>query len=251
MEYSVQSLGKMAGVSSRTLRYYDEIGLLKPARIHSSGYRMYGDMEVNQLQHILFYRELGLPLDQIKLLMNAPEFDTVRALVQHHQQLLIRRTQLNTLIQNVERTLAAQEGKIAMTDQQKFEGFKTKLVEENEQRYGQEIRSKYGDDVIDQGNARVLSRTMDEQKAVAQLSEQLMVVLKQAYKTGDPSSSEAQHAADLHRQWLSYHWPTYSKEAHAGLANMYVEDERFTAYYDALQPGMTVFLRDAIVIYTS
>ncbi len=75
MEYTVQKLGHLAGVSTRTLRYYDEIGILKPARINSSGYRIYGQAEVNRLQQILFYRELGMGLENIKKLVTSPSFD--------------------------------------------------------------------------------------------------------------------------------------------------------------------------------
>ena len=74
--------------------------------------------------------------------------------------------------------------------------------------------------------------------------------MAEAFKTGDPAGELAQKAADLHKQWLTYYWKEYSKEAHAGLAQMYVDDERFTAYYDKEQPGTAEFLRDAIHIYT-
>lgn len=80
MEYTVQNLGKLAGVSTRTLRYYDEIELLKPARINSSGYRIYGQAEVDRLQQILFYRELGVNLDRIKEIITASTFNGVNAL---------------------------------------------------------------------------------------------------------------------------------------------------------------------------
>ena len=80
MEYTVQRLADLAGVSSRTIRYYDEIGLLKPARINSSGYRLYGEKEVDRLQQILFYRELEVELENIKKIINGPDFDELKAL---------------------------------------------------------------------------------------------------------------------------------------------------------------------------
>jgi len=132
MEYSVQQLAQMAGVSKRTLRYYDEIGILKPARINSSGYRIYGRPEVNQLQQILFYRELGVNLEQIKQIITESSFDSLKALKDHRHKLLKKRAQLDLLIANVEKTIRAAEGRITMTDSEKFEGFKQKLIEENE-----------------------------------------------------------------------------------------------------------------------
>src|SRR5689334_20695829 len=124
MEYTVQKLGQLAGISPRTLRYYDEIGILKPARINSSGYRIYGEIEVDRLQQILFYRELGIDLDTIKELVTSPSFDSANALREHREKLLEKRSQLDLLIANVDKTLALKEGRIIMSDKEKFEGFK-------------------------------------------------------------------------------------------------------------------------------
>jgi DNA-binding transcriptional MerR regulator len=250
MEYTVQKLGLLAGVSTRTLRYYDEIGILKPARINSSGYRIYGQTEVDKLQQILFYKELGLHLDKIKEIVNSPSFNAAKALSEHREQLLDKRVQLDRLIANVEKTINFNEGRIMMTDKEKFEGFKQKMVEDNENKYGKEIREKYGDDAVNKSNQKVLNMTQSEHDEVTKLSEDLHTALAEAFKTGDPAGELAQKAADLHKQWLIYYWSEYSKEAHAGLAQMYVDDERFTAYYDKEQPGTAEFLRDAIYIYT-
>ncbi len=250
MEYTVQKLAQLAGVSTRTLRYYDEIGLLKPARINSSGYRIYGQIEVDKLQQILLYRELRLSLDRIKKIVNDPSFDKVRALKEHREQLLDKRKQLDLLIASVEKTIAFTEGRINMTDKEKFEGFKQKMIDENEKRFGKEIREKYGDAAIDRSNEKVKNMTQEEYEEMIQLERKMMSTLAEAIKLGDPGSEIAQKAAALHKQWLAYFWSEYSKEAHAGLAQMYVDDERFREYYDAKQPGSARFLRDAIHIYT-
>lgn len=250
MEYTVQKLGLLAGISTRTLRYYDEFGILKPARINSSGYRIYGQAEVDRLQQILFYRELGLSLEGIKEIITAPSFDGTRALREHHDRLLQRRQQLDTLILNVERTLAQAEGRITMSNEEKFAGFKQKLIDDNEQKYGQEIRSKYGDEAVDRSNLKLKNMTEEQHAAIQQLEEEMFETLEQAMEQGDSASELAQKAADLHRQWLTFYWDTYSKEAHAGVAQMYVEDERFTAYYDKTRPGLARFLRDAVHVYT-
>ncbi|RTE04866.1 MerR family transcriptional regulator [Paenibacillus whitsoniae] len=250
MEYTVQHLGKLAGVSTRTLRYYDEIELLKPARINSSGYRIYGQAEVDRLQQILFYRELGVGLEEIKAILAQPDFSPADALKSHRELLLDKRRQLDLLITNVDRTIAAAEGRMVMSDKQKFEGFKQKLIDDNESRYGKEVREKYGEDAVNRSNQKVKNMTQQQHEEITHLTEEVLTTLAHAYQTGDPGSELAQKAAGLHKQWLCFYWDQYSPEAHRGLAQMYVDDERFKAYYDAKQPGAAEFLRDAIHIYT-
>lgn len=250
MEYTVQKLARMAGISSRTLRYYDEMGLLKPARVNSSGYRIYGQREVEQLQQILFYRELGFELSSIKDIIAAPAFDSAQALRQHRLKLYQRREQLDDLIANVEKTIATAEGRIIMSDKERFEGFKRQQIEENENKYGKEIREKYGEDTVNRSNERFRNMTQEQYDEANRLSTEYMNALREAFAIGDPACARAQQAADLHRQWLGYFWDGYSPEYHMGLAQMYVDDERFKAYYDKEQPGTAAFLRDVIRIYT-
>ncbi|MGJ7920046.1 MerR family transcriptional regulator [Neobacillus sp. LXY-4] len=250
MEYTVQKLASLASISTRTLRYYDEIGILKPARINSSGYRIYGQAEVNKLQQILFYRELGVNLENIKEIVTSPSFEAGKALKEHREKLLEKRQQLDLLIANVEKTIALTEGRITMSDKEKFEGFKKNMIDENEKKYGKEIREKYGKETVEKSNAKLMNMTQEEYDEATALAEELHLTLAEAFKTGDPAGEVAQKAAELHKKWLLHYWTEYSKEAHAGLAQMYVDDERFTAYYDKEQPGTAAFLRDAIHIYT-
>lgn len=250
MEYTVQKLGNLAGVSTRTLRYYDEIEILRPLRINSSGYRVYGEKEVDRLQQILFYRELGVSLDIIKEIVTAPSFNAANALREHREKLLEKRNQLDDLIANVDKTISIAGGGIKMSDKEKFKGFKKNMIDDNEKKYGKEIREKYGKDTIEKSNAKVMNMTEKQYDEVEKLANQVMITLAEAFKNGNPASEIAQEAADLHKKWLTYYWSEYSKEAHAGLAQMYVDDERFTAYYDKDQPGTAAFLRDAVLIYT-
>jgi hypothetical protein len=141
------------------------------------------------------------------------------------------------------------KGETTMTDQEKFEGFKQNLIDENEQTYGKEIRAKYGDTIVDESNATVKGLTKEQYDKGEQLRFEMEEALKAAFETGDPAGELAQKACDLHKQWLCIYNPKYSKEYHVGLGEMYVADERFRANYDKLAPGCTEFLRDAINIY--
>ncbi|HWQ57577.1 MAG TPA: MerR family transcriptional regulator [Clostridia bacterium] len=249
MDYTVDGLAKLAGVSARTLRYYDGLGLLVARRISSNGYRVYGEAEVDRLQQILFYRELGVPLGDIKGLLEAKDFDAARALEGHLQALVERRGRLDALIRNVERTIQSIKGEDTMADTEKFEGFAQKLVDENERLYGKEIREKYGEEAVERANARVRGMNKDQLAFAQRLAGDVNEALRAAFAQGDPAGELAQQACALHKQWLCLYWEDYNKEKHKGVAEMYVADPRFTAYYDSIAPGCARFLRDAIYIY--
>ena len=250
MEYTVEKLSRLAGVSARTIRYYDQIGLLKPAYTNAAGYRLYGQAEIDRLQQILFYRELGVSLGRIKEIINSAAFNRKHALREHKEKLLAKRAQLDLLIANVDKTIVAMEGGISISDQEKFSGFKEKMIAENEAKYGAEIREKYGAETVDESNRKFLNMTKEEYNEFTKLEAEILSTLKKAFATGDPAGELGQKVADLHRQWLSFTWDQYSNKAHAGLARMYVDDPRFTAYYDREGPGLAEFLRDAILVYT-
>jgi DNA-binding transcriptional MerR regulator len=249
MEYGVGGLAKLAGISARTLRYYDQCGLLSPTRISANGYRVYGPAEVGKLQQILFYREMGVPLDEIQRVLTEPGFDGAAALERHLTALLAKRGQIDALITNVEKTLRSMKGEIMMSDKEKFDGFGWKLVEENERLYGEEIRGKYGEEAVESANAKVRGMSEARHAEAEGFRQAADEALKAAFAQGDPAGSLAQTACDLHRQWLCCYYDGYSKAYHRGLAQTYVDDPRFTAYYDKLAPGCAVFLRDAILIY--
>ncbi len=138
-----------------------------------------------------------------------------------------------------------------MSDNEKFEGFKQKLIDENEQQYGAEIREKYGEELVSGSNAKLKNMTKEQYNKAESLSAEISETLKAAMSEGDPKSELAQKACDLHRQWLQIYWPDgmYSKEAHMGLGEMYLADERFKAYYDGIEAGCAEFLRDALFVY--
>lgn len=247
MEYSIQKLAAMSGVTTRTLRYYDQIGLLKPIRVNSAGYRIYGSEQVDQLQQILFYRELDFPLEEIRRIITEPGYDRREAMETHRQMLLARRRQLDLLIENLTKTIESEDGKRDMSDQEKFEGLKQNLVTENEAKYGEEIRRKYGDNSVDESYRKIKGMTQEQYGRMQQLENEIRQRLSQAVIAGlAPDGEEGAQIAALHKEWLGFTWNFYSKEAHEGLVEMYVLDERFRTYYDAEQEGCAVFLRDAV-----
>ena len=251
MEYTVNRLAALAGVTVRTLHWYDKIGLLHPCRVTDAGYRLYGPREVDALQSILFYRALDVPLRQIAVLLEAPPSGRMAALEGHRAALLEKRAQLDALLATLDKTIEQEEGKRTMTDKEKFEGFKRRLIEDNEAQHGREVREKYGDSAADASNAQLMGLTQQQYDAMQALEAQLRTALAAAVRAGlNPAGEEGARIAALHREWLGFTWPTYSKQAHRGLAEMYVADERFTAYYDGEVPGCARFLRDAIAHYT-
>ncbi len=251
--YKVQELAQLAGVSARTLRYYDQIGLLHPAKVGENGYRLYGSEEVDRLQQILFYRQLGLGLEGIRMLLDDPTYDRRRSLEEHLLALRGQQEQLNLLIRNVEKTLSALKGECRMSDKEKFEGFKAKLIRYNEEKYGAEVAEKYGRSALEESNRKLSGMSEEQWQKQEQLVEEIFTLLEAAMKEGDPAGAAAQKAADLHRRWICLFWKDdlYHKDSHRGLAEMYVADERFTSYYDdRLGEGGAKFLRDAIFHYT-
>lgn len=249
MDYTIQQIATMAGISTRTLRYYDSIGLLAPACITESGYRIYKQPQIDRLQQILFYKHLGLELSSITKILDAPDFDAAAALETHLLLLQKQRDTLDQLILNAQKTLQSLKGTTNMNNQEKFEGFKKQLVDENMEQYADELLQNYGEETVNAANAKMLNMSQQEFEAFEMLGTELNQALIEAVATGDPASPAAQKAAQLHKQWLCCTWPSYSAEAHCSLAQGYVDDPRFTAYYEKIVPGGAVFLRDAILLY--
>ena len=233
--YTVGSLAKLAGVTVRALHHYEDEGLLHPERT-ASGYRRYGAADVERLQQILLLRSCGLSLGAIRDAFADDRFDFRAVLTDHLATLRARQKELETLMGTVEKTIASLEGRCTMTDKERFEGMKARAIAENEEHYGAEVRRRHGDAAMD---AKALEAAILEQ-------------LVQAKATGDPTGEAARELCAMHARWLQMHWGegTYSPAAHAALAEGYVADPRFTAYYDgSAGEGATAFLRDALVAW--
>lgn len=250
MEYSIKKLADLAGVTRRTLRYYDEIGLLKPRRINSSGYRIYGEKEIDLLQQILFYKSMDMKLEDIQKIISKPDFDIPKALIDHLQELVLRRNQLDQLISTVEKTIAYNKGEVEMSNKEKFEGFKKEKLIENENKFGEEIREKYGEGAVVGSNQKFMNMSEDDFKNMQNIENEMFECLKKVVKARDLESEAAKNVYKNHKAWLNFTWESYSPEAHIGLAEMYVKDERFSNYYKE-KAGMEVakVLRNIIIKY--
>lgn len=247
VEYSIQELSHLSGVTTRTLRWYDQIGLLKPSRVAESGYRYYSRVEVDRLQDILYYRALGVGLAQIKECLDDPSFDRLAALKRHLATLEAEQQRLEQLIQSVRDTIGAEERKETMSDEKKFEAFKKQVIERNEKTYGSEIRAKYGDIQVDEANAAVMNLTLEQYQEWSNLGREIQQRLEDAVQAGlSPEWEEGKKIAALHRRWLTLTGTRYDPAKHREIAELYIADERFTHYYDKRVPGCARFLRDAV-----
>ena len=250
MEYGIRELSDLAGVSTRTLRYYDEIGLLKPSRTNEAGYRYYGEREVALLQQILFYRERGFELKQIQKMVYQETFDIMDALQDHLLELERQKTHVENLIMTVKQTILSMKGECRMSDKEKFQALKEQAVRENEEKYGQEIREKYGAQELEASNCRMLNMTETEWSHFQELERAIREQLEMGVQENiAPDSEEAKRIVQLHKEWLSMTWKQYTAKAHKGVAAMYVCDERFRKYYDKKTEGCAELLQKAIAFW--
>ena len=246
--YSIKELAGMAGVSTRTLRYYDEIGLLAPKRT-DNGYRVYDAEDVRALQRIMLLRKCRVPLSDIAGALHEPDFDIGRMLSRHLNDLRRQRSELEETISMVQRAVEGLEAFEAMDDKQKFEQLKRDSVDRFEEEYGSETRERYGDEAIDAASERMLNMSKEAWDAKEELEQRIKDNLVKAMKTGDPASSLSRMVAEMHAQWIRVHWGEngYTPEAHRELARGYLQDPRFVAYYDgACGEGATEFLCEII-----
>lgn len=181
MEYTIKEIAKMAGISTRTLRYYDKINLLKPAMVNPSGYRVYSSHEVSLLQQVLLYKTLGLPLEAIKQIIYNPTYNYQKALEVQLKNLHAKKDQIEQLIVNVEKSLQAIKGEVIMKDEEKFIGLKEKTLLENEKKYGEEIRKRYGDETVVKANEQFLKMTKDDYMKVNKLATNIFEGLKKSF----------------------------------------------------------------------
>lgn len=243
-QYTVKEIAKTARISTRTVHYYDEIGLLSPSTVGENGYRYYDEESLLQLQQILFFKSFGFQLKEIRHFIERPDFDRIQALEDHKARLLVEFERLDTMITTIEHTIEFLKGdKQEMAKEEFFKGYDPEKQEE----YEQEIRQKYGEKAWKQSKERYGSFSKAKQEAIGREGEQITLdILNEFDKGFDHPDVQANIA-----RWYQYMQNFYdcSLEVFEGLGRMYVEDSRFRGVYDARREGFAQFMQQAMSYY--
>ncbi|MER6387475.1 MerR family transcriptional regulator [Streptomyces sp. NPDC059382] len=244
MGHSVGQVAGFAGVTVRTLHHYDEIGLLSPSGRNHAGHRRYDDADLDRLQRILFYRELGFPLDEVAVLLDDPESDPREHLRRQHALLTDRIARLQQMAKAVEHAMEAKKMGIDLTPEERFEVFGDKDPE----RYEQEARERWGDtETYAESQRRAATYTKDDWKLMQDQVADWGVRYSALMDAGEPADGErAMDMAEEHRQHIGTWFYDCGYELHTCLGEMYVSDERFKEFYDSMRAGLAEHLRDAI-----
>lgn len=243
--FTVKQLSKLAGVTPRTLHHYDAIGLLKPSRVGDNGYRYYGEESLLRLQQILFYRELGIPLEDIKKIMGRRDFDVLGALRSHKEALQKQVTRLNRLILTVDNTINHLKGTTTMSNKAYFEGFS----EAEQEKYAAEAEELYDVETVRESNRNWKAYPAAKKEAI--LAEGRAIYTDMiAAMPGGADSPEAQAIVERWRRHMDYFW-TPNLEQLLGLANGYNDDPRFKANFAKMHPQLAEFMREAVSVYVA
>lgn len=243
--YTVKQISELAGVSVRTLHYYDEIGLLRPSSVGENGYRYYNDDALLQLQQILFYREIGLELSHIRDILHSSDFDVLTALSSHRAVLQNKIQRLQNLIETVDNTMTHLSGGKTMSKKSLFDGFS----QEQQEQYTREARLQYGPDIVNASVKRWNSYSKEQQTAIMEEASQIYAELAEAIDAEkSPTSPEVQ--AILERWHENIRWfyePTL--EILRGLGMGYSSDPGFIATFTKYHPELPAYLEAAITTY--
>jgi DNA-binding transcriptional MerR regulator len=240
--YTVKQLADLAGVTPRTLHYYDEIGLLEPTTVGENGYRYYDDAALFRLQQVLFFREMDVDLMLIKKILDRPEFDQVSALQKHRQALQNEVDRLRGLIQTVDATILHLTGEVNMSKKNIFEGFS----QEKQKQYEEEAVNQWGDSARE--SHRLWNSYSEEKKAaIMQEGSDIYQQIIANMHLG-PVSPEIQGLLVRWHQHLRYFYEP-SIEVLGGLGDMYHDHPDFNATFTAMHPDLPGFLKKAIAVY--
>jgi MerR family transcriptional regulator, thiopeptide resistance regulator len=245
MAWSIAQVARMSKVTSRTLRHYDEIGLLPPARVGANGYRYYEQEQLLRLQQILVMRELGVGLDAIAEIVHQGR-DRVEVLRMHHSWLLAERDRFQRLANTVSRTIDELKGGENMSAKSMdhwFEGFDDTAKQEALQ---EEARERWGAETVDAANAKVKDKSKQWwQEQGKQWGDQLTALVGLIDAGHQPADAEVQAVIEGHHQWISGMW-TPNRESYTGLGDLYADEPRFRANFDKTDPRLAEFLRAAM-----
>ena len=244
VKYSVKQLSKLAGVTAKTLHYYDAIGILKPAERSESGYRYYGKPELYRLQQILFYKELDFPLEEIKQILDRPDFDLMESLEQHREALLRRSERFVKLLETIDKTIQTLKSKNDMiSDEEMYAGFSKEEVPQ----IRQEVIDRWGKSKLEESESNIRKMSKTEWADTKQEADEINRWLANLMHL-NPASSEVQKVVGEHFKHLNKFYKVEA-DLYRCLGQMYVEDERFRVYYESCKDGLAVFLNSAIQVF--
>ena len=244
MRYTVNKLATLAGISVRTLHYYDEIGLLKPSVVANNGYRYYEDRELIRLQQILFFRELEFSLDDIKRMLNRPDFSVIDALKDQKKLMRLKQKRLDGLIYSIDKTIRTMTSKQKITDDELYDAFKDHDVKQ----YQDEVKERWGNtDAYKQSMKKVGKMTKKEMEQLKEDGKKHTAAIADAMDKGI-ASPEVQALIKKSHEGINFFYDC-SLEMFRNLGKMYVDDPRFAANYEKVRSGLAIFMRDAIAYY--
>lgn len=248
--YTVKQMAKLSGVSVRALHHYDALGLLRPSSVGGNGYRYYSRADLLRLQQILFYRELETPLRDIQIALDDPGFDAAAALRGHRQRLAAEARRYDRLVRVIDQTLETLNGDETMDDKQMFQGFSL----EKQAAHEAWLVDTYGGDMperIAQSKAGMKDWTASDGAAFQEEAKAIEHDLARALTQGLPADSEVVRTImRRHWTWIAKAWNRkLEPAAFAGLGRMYLEVPEFTQRYEAVAPGLTEYLAEAMRVY--
>jgi MerR family transcriptional regulator, thiopeptide resistance regulator len=243
--YTVGAVARLAGVSVRTLHHYDQIGLLSPGARSSAGYRLYSLADLKRLQQILYYRELGFPLEEIAAIMTGPGEDAPGHLRRQHRLLREQISRRQALLAAIEKEMEAVKMGISLSPEEQLQIFGTDKVGGE---WADEARQRWGDtEAWKQSQRRTAAYTKQDwieiQAEATSISQDFLAALRAGIQAGDP---QAMDAAERHRQHIGQRFYDCDHTMHRCLAEMYIGDERFRQNYDEMAPGLAQYVHDAI-----
>ena len=242
--YTVKQLAKIAGISVRTLHYYDEIGLLKPSTRSASCYRQYGESDLLRLQQILFFKELNFPLEKIGRILDDPDFDQVEALQIHRHWLQQQSERLGVLLQTIDKTiLKLTEAEMSLIDKELYEGFTQQQIE----RYEKEVDEQYDPKLVKESRRRIGKMSKAQWQGIKDDGDGVTRLIASLADRA-PDDAEVQAAIARHHAWIENFYPA-AADVYRGLGCLYSENDEFRQTYDKFRPGLADFMKEAMTYF--
>lgn len=243
--WSVGEVARLSGLTVRALHHYDAIGLLRPSGRTGGGHRVYDVTDLERLQRVRAYRQLGFGLGEVAALLDDPSVDPVDHLRRRREVLVARADEISRMVEAIDRTMEARAMGVRLTPEEMFEVF----GDEDPNQHAAEAAQRWGGtDPYVESQRRTAGYTKEDWQRMRKEMEQIEAGLASALRAGlDPGSTEVMDVAEAHRRHISRWFYDCSTDMHRGLAEMYVADERFAAHYDGRAGGLAQYVREAVL----